>query len=617
MTHPLVNILRGAMSILVYIVSHPQMASESMSEPGSFEFPALKPTMATHPDFIEMIVGRLSSADHALCANALQLINSLMRDAIGNNSESQWSNLIRRVQDLGVIEAVYALMQGTVLYDLTHPLLDFQAMTKVLLHKWRLIPVDLEIPDHRRALKSLHLRSNAEEATTPIENEAQEPRKMHNPDKWRRLGFESENPACDFDEVGYLGMMDMMNYVKRNENSFQKLLLEQTAKPAGQKCPFARASLAVTAILYEHFEVENSDLDDARFPLAFESKKNFNEMFKPMILQWSLLHAGGLQAFFRLWQSTGAEQEDFMKIHDLVRILLNTVVGGAPRNKDVRDIQLDIQEFELQRLRQSQMELLELTYEDTWGDHFHQIRDELSQEALQFVKEQRIRCLLTGAWFRSHADEKLDAGSGAKENPKLPNLPSHRYVRLSYNRRFLHYADFESCHDHEPGMNALKEKIDLTAVTSVTSNVLTRSDIDASADALKTVQRPATSTKITIHGYILHDHWPTAPKAHSRTPSTTTRSVVAQSLRKEVTLLTLYPPTHSLASEWLDGLLMLLNQQPITSETHRLLEMVNDYGLRIRLLNVRFDDTAFTGEAPEIPSREGLDEDYYYDIFGG
>lgn len=62
---------------------------------------------------------------------------------------------------------------------------------------------------------------------------------------------------------------------------------------------------------------------------------------------------------------------------------------------------------------------------------------------------------------------------------------------------------------------------------------------------------------------------------------------------------------------------MLLGQQPITAETTKLLALVSNYGLKIRLLNVRFDDAAFAGEEPEIPSRDGLDEDYYYDINGG
>lgn len=62
---------------------------------------------------------------------------------------------------------------------------------------------------------------------------------------------------------------------------------------------------------------------------------------------------------------------------------------------------------------------------------------------------------------------------------------------------------------------------------------------------------------------------------------------------------------------------MLLNQQPITSETNKLIDLISNYGLKIRLLNVRFDDAAFAGEAPTVPSREGLDENYYYDVFGG
>ena len=86
-------------------------------------------------------------------------------------------------------------------------------------------------------------------------------------------------------------------------------------------------------------------------------------------------------------------------------------------------------------------------------------------------------------------------------------------------------------------------------------------------------------------------------------------------------LLTLAPSTHSLASEWLDGLLMLLNQAPITAETNKLVELVGDYGLKIRLLNVRFgadwEERGGIEGVGEVPSREGVDEEYFYDVFGG
>jgi len=154
--------------------------------------------------------------------------------------------------------------------------------------------------------------------------------------------------------------------------------------------------------------------------------------------------------------------------------------------------------------------------------------------------------------------------------------------------------------------------VDLSLVSSVASNVSTNSDsTNSSTSTLKTLPQPSSSTKITIHGYAPSSE-PQSSYHHTRTNSTKSLGK-----RKELILLVLYPQSHSLASEWLDGLLMLLNQQPITAETNKLIGLVSNYGLKIRLLNVRFDDSTFAGEPPEIPSREGLDEDYYYDVFGG
>ena len=225
-THPLVNILRGAMSILVSIVSHTQHhhSSGRPAPPGAFGFRALKPAIAVYPQFLEMLVSRLSSADHALCANALQLINSLMRDAVTNdNSENEWPRFIKRLQDLGVIKAVYILMQSSALQDLAHPLLEFQSLTKVLLRKWRELAVDLEKQDHRRALKGIHLASNPPQPPEQPDDGSKKGGRGHNPEKWRRLGFESESPGWEFEEVGFLGMMDLTDFVRKHEDGFQKV----------------------------------------------------------------------------------------------------------------------------------------------------------------------------------------------------------------------------------------------------------------------------------------------------------------------------------------------------------------------------------------------------------
>ena len=148
-----------------------------------------------------------------------------------------------------------------------------------------------------------------------------------------------------------------------------QLLLEQSTKPAEQRCPIARASLSVTAILFDHFEVYRSDAEDAKNYMALDSRTNFDKLFRPLILQWSRLHTAGLQAFFRIWKATGAELDDLQKIEELVRILIDQVVGRASRTKDIQTVEDELEAFDCGRLRELQMDLLEISYQDTWGHH--------------------------------------------------------------------------------------------------------------------------------------------------------------------------------------------------------------------------------------------------------
>ncbi|KAK3336418.1 ELMO/CED-12 family-domain-containing protein [Cercophora scortea] len=679
-TNPLVNILRGAMAILVALVGHsPGNGRGPARTPGPFGFRALKPAVAVYPQFFELVIVQLQSADHALCANALMLINALIRDAVSNDGIAavamskgtgvgeEWSKFIKRLQDLGLIKAVYNLMQSSSLQDLAHPLLEFQSLTKVLLRRWREVRVDLERPEHRRALKGLHLASAPDRrhvnvgtgagagagagvaattvATAEDSEAAKKGSRRHNPEKWRRLGFETESPAVEFDVAGFLGMMDLTDYVRKNEDGFQKLLLEQSTKPLHERCPVARASLAVTMILYDHFEVDRTDTDDLRSYQSLDAAKANDKLFRPLLLQWSRLHTAGLHAFFRMWKTTGAERDDFDKVAELARILIEQVVGQASRTKDVLEVEDDLQEYDGGRLRELQMDLLELSFEDQWGSHLYQVREELKHEALQFVKEQRIRCLLEGSWFtkpqpRSTNNYQQQQNSYQKRRLYQP----WRFAKLSHNRRYLHYADFPEQTAQDPGLEALTEKVDLGTISSVVSNVSAPSEAETESQSQNSSAAVSNSThhkhaptsastatkattKITIYSY--------SPEAGEEKPPLDPAGAGAGAGEanengtanapvnggsggepKEHPILTLFPLNHSLASEWLDGLLMLLNQAPITAETNKLVTLVSEYGLKIRLLNVRLE-AVHAGPAPGagvVPSREGLDEDYFYEI---
>jgi engulfment/cell motility protein 1 len=167
------------------------------------------------------------------------------------------------------------------------------------------------------------------------------------------------------------------------------------------------------------------------------------------------------------------------------------------------------------------------------------------------------------------------------------------------------------------------EPVDLSIVSSVVSNVyndppassegttadktITNGD-SASVDKAgvakhkKKTSRSSTSTKITIHGIVPGSSSAQGSKSQNNN-------------NRETALLQLHPQTHTLASEWLDGLLMLLNQKPITAETTKLVKLIGSYGLKIRLLNIRYEDLS-SDEHGHTPGREGLDEEYWYD-FGG
>ncbi|KAJ4163226.1 hypothetical protein LMH87_004968 [Akanthomyces muscarius] len=625
-TNPLVNILRGAMSILVALVSHSQSANEARGSPSSFGFRALRPAIAVYPQFFELVVQQLQSADHALCANALMLTNALIRDALSSSNTpegtfegtgEEWTKIIKRLHDLGLVKAVYKIMQSSTLQDLAHPVLEFQALSKLLLRRWREVAVDVDRPEHRRALKALHLASNPEKSPDVNGHSrddsvdgTKKDGKRHNPDKWRRLGFETESPVQEFETSGCLGMMDLNDYVRKFEDSYQKTLLEQAVKPPRERCPIAHASTTVTMILYDHFEVDKTDVEDTKGYQNLEGK-NYDQLFCPLLLQWSRLHTSALQAFFRIWKSTGAEMDDFEKVGELVRILVEHVVGQSSRTRDVLEVEDDIAEFDVARLRELQMELLERSFDDTWGEHLYQVSETLRQEALQFVKEQRVRCLLQGSWsMHPSAPSGADHG-GNKTGDSSSKEQQWRFAKLSHNRRYLHYADFDKQTPQDPGLNSLTEKIDLNTISSVVSNVSANND-QASQSSSSTLQSPQapvppaaaasrktlTTTKITIYSYV-----------HAA-------DAVRGGDSSEYPILELWPVNHSLASEWLDGLLMLLNQTPITAETSKLVNLVSDYGLKIRLLNVRMDG-ALEGPPPGtgvVPSRDGLDEDYFYEI---
>jgi engulfment/cell motility protein 1 len=608
--------VRNALTLLVLVVSRPLAGASDYVTAANTGFGAIRPALDEWPTFLESLVQRLSASDHALCASALHLVNALMRDAVANGGENEWPRFIKRLQDLGVIGGVGMLMRGEAAVDMSSPLagaiLEFQGLTKILLRKWRGVKINTDLSEHKRALKTVHLLSRPEKFEPIVTDENGETngrkasKRHHDPEKWRRLGFETERPAWEFEETGYLGIMDLVDYARRNNDNYHKIFLEQSVQPREQRCPVVRASLGITLILYEHFEVDETAEMEAPVTMGhargisagnhFDQPRNLDKVYRPLLLQWGRLHTAALNAFLRLWKLSGAEVDDFYKIEELIRIVVERVVGMAPRRTDIAKVEEDMRTVTLDTARRWQMDGLNEVYEDAWGPHLVQVREQLYHESLQFMKEQRIRCMLQGSWFPTVA------GASVERDPSV----AWRFVRLSHNRRWLHHQVFASRSLKNPKLEDLRETIDLNTVTSVDSNVSasephagltpTISSTSTPHNSVRPVAQP--TTKITIFTGSSH---PSAP---------------------ETALLDLFPPSAHLAAEWLDGLLLLLNQQPITKSTTSLIQMMTEWGVRLRMLNLRWEDVDWEDlemrvrglevSGREVPGREGIEEEFWF-----
>lgn len=189
-----------------------------------------------------------------------------------------------------------------------------------------------------------------------------------NSDKWQRLGFSSDSPAADLEETRFLGMMNFTEYVRRNRDAFQRELLEQSVLPIEQRCPIAKASLSVTMVLYEHFEIANMDGEDpTKSTTTSEDIKNAVRLVRPLLLRWEDVHAASLKAFIRLWKEAGATTDDYRKIDDLSRLLIRTILGQADRRTTMNQVEEQLGSTNLAKVREWQLQDVSQIYEYAWG----------------------------------------------------------------------------------------------------------------------------------------------------------------------------------------------------------------------------------------------------------
>jgi engulfment/cell motility protein 1 len=246
------------------------------------------------------------------------------------------------------------------------------------------------------------------------------------------------------------------------------MVLEQLAKPNHLRCPLAKTSAAITSLLYDQFSLSTAADTPAHYSLSPTEDTNLDpdKVFQPLYLQWLRIHSAAVKSFLRLWRDTGAEgPDDFPKIVALQRVLITKVVKSGTRNLEIYDVEKDMEAqcADWKALRREQMDAREQQQQLAWGEPLKMLAERLQREAGEFIREQRVSCLLQGEWFDNSAGPlavrdgvtrqmSLDRDGATTPTPldsKRAVLPLNRggrwrFVRLKGDRRTLCWADFES-----------------------------------------------------------------------------------------------------------------------------------------------------------------------------
>ncbi|TIA93592.1 hypothetical protein E3P99_00065 [Wallemia hederae] len=170
------------------------------------------------------------------------------------------------------------------------------------------------------------------------------------------------------------------------------------------------------------------------------------------------------------------------------------------------------------------------------------LRQRLVRDASRFVGQQRINCLLEGSWFKNAKESRNRVGA-------------YKFLRLSPNRRHLHYVDASERYEVSEGLDSLPEHIDLSTITTIQSKL-----------------------------------------GGSSTTSLTSTINVLTLLSKQGVIAELIPLSPSQYSEWYDGLRYVLDESSsMTGQSNELVNTLTDLGVKIKLLDL-------AGENVDIPN---------------
>ncbi|KAG8960007.1 hypothetical protein FRC03_007201 [Tulasnella sp. 419] len=524
---------------------------------------------------LETVVQRLSSGDANMAIDSMMLINALLKNA----SDRHWENLGFELERLNVRKAVVRLMASNTTEDLTSSILEFQANCISLAYRRKTTPIDTDSPYVRSALDLIWKSARLNPQGLQKSNKGR--RQGHNWDDvdlnhytgeenhavnndqdeykdWEQLGFESDNMRVEFSRVGLLGLDCLKTLCLYDQEWFAETVLDQLSRPVERRCLVGKASNEVVELLSEHWAI-------------YAPGYSTSSSFQPYFLTFYRIHAYTVKFFLRMWNESGAVASDFPRVAALVQSQIRVVLNDESR--PWHEVERDLLNSEYREVRERQMRELELQDDLVRKPPVRNLRAKLYKDSFEFVRSQRILCLMQGAWFVNGLSIPNPGSGSIRESISIKRSPRPwRFFRLDKSMRYLHYIESAVKIPIRGGLEDLPERIDVSLLSEVVTNTCalphnilpngtTPSDVPPYSPGSPLVASPLSFSLMSTRGGSLAD-------------------LVAEN--------------STCFSDWIDGFNMLLGDHFTTKETAEFVQALTEIGLKIKLLDL-------SGERVEIP----------------
>ncbi|KAK7827832.1 hypothetical protein U0070_019656 [Myodes glareolus] len=285
---------------------------------------------------------------------------------------------------------------------------------------------------------------DAESDPSSVPGSGTEKRKAMYTKDYKMLGFTNHiNPALDFTQTppGMLALDNMLYLAKVHQDTYIRIVLENSSREDKHECPFGRSAIELTKMLCEILQVgelPNEGRNDYH-PMFFTHDRAFEELFGICI-----------QLLNKTWKEMRATAEDFNKVMQVVREQITRALPSKPNSLDQFKSKLrSLSYSEILRLRQSER----MSQDDFQSPPIVELREKIQPEILELIKQQRLNRLCEGSSFRKIGNRRRQE--------------RFWHCRLALNHKVLHYGDLDDNPQGEVTFESLQEKIPVADIKAI------------------------------------------------------------------------------------------------------------------------------------------------------